>query len=230
MTYIKYNEKNPFNVTLVEYDNEMEAIIDGAIKAGQFEVDLINNREALWFNERLTLIRDARSKLLTAFDKYKTNVQYGVATESNSQHSIVVNWYQSLLDLKDEAFINVPEQIKYYIKEWYKVIEIIDKRYGKIGNVCVLKNALKEVEYIPLSEVQVNYQGENISLEKYMTLQDEKNSVLEQKIKSLEEAIAAFEERTTKLMATVSNAATTALQVAQNQSIQIETINQEVFK
>ena len=69
-----------------------------------------------------------------------------------------------------------------------------------------------------------------ISLEKYMTLQDEKNRVLEQKIKSLEEAIAAFEERTTKLMTTVSNAATTALQVAQNQSIQIETINQEVFK
>lgn len=117
MTYVKYNEKNPFNVTLVEYDNEMEAIIDGAIKAGQFEVDLINNREALWFNGRLTLIRDARSKLLTAFDKYKTNVQYGVVTESNAQHSIVVNWYQSLLDLKDEAFINVPEQIKYYFKE-----------------------------------------------------------------------------------------------------------------
>lgn len=110
------------------------------------------------------------------------------------------------------------------------MIEIIDKRYGKIGNVCVLKNALKEVEYIPLSEVQVNYQGKNISLEKYMTLQDEKNNTLEQKIKSLEEAIAAFEERTTKLMSTVSNAATTALQVAQNQSIQIETINQEVFK
>lgn len=110
------------------------------------------------------------------------------------------------------------------------MIEIIDKRYGKIGNVCVLKNNLREVEYIPLSEVQVNYQGEYIPLGKYMSLQDEKNSILEQKIKSLEEAITAFEERTTKLMATVSNAATTALQVAQNQSIQIETINQEVFK
>lgn len=106
-----------------------------------------------------------------------------------------------------------------------------DKRIADKGCVCILKNKFtKEVEYIPLSEVQVNYQGKNISLEKYMTLQDEKNSVLEQKIKSLEEAIAAFEERTTKLMATVSNAATTALQVAQNQSIQIETINQEVFK
>lgn len=110
------------------------------------------------------------------------------------------------------------------------MIEIIDKRYGKIGNVCVLKNALKEVEYIPLSKVQVNYQGEFIPLEKYMSLQDEKNNTLEQKIKSLEEAITAFEEQTTKLMATVSKAATTALQVAQNQSIQIETINQEVFK
>lgn len=106
-----------------------------------------------------------------------------------------------------------------------------DKRIADKGCVCILKNKFtKEVEYLPLSEVQVNYQVEFIPLEKYMSLQDEKNSVLEQKIKSLEEAIAAFEERTTKLMATVSNAATTALQVAQNQSIQIETINQEVFK
>lgn len=106
-----------------------------------------------------------------------------------------------------------------------------DKRIADKGCVCILKNKFtKEVEYLPLSEVQVNYQGKNISLEKYMTLQNEKNNILEQKIKSLEEAIAAFEERTTKLMATASNAATTALQVAQNQSIQIETINQEVFK
>lgn len=106
-----------------------------------------------------------------------------------------------------------------------------DKRIADKGCVCILKNKFtKEVEYLPLSEVQVNYQGEFIPLENYMSLQDKKNRVLEQKIKSLEEAITAFEERTTKLMATVSNAATTALQVAQNQSIQIETINQEVFK
>lgn len=106
-----------------------------------------------------------------------------------------------------------------------------DKRIADKGCVCILKNKFtKEVEYLPLSEVQVNYQGEFIPLEKYMSLQDKKNTDLEQKIKSLEEAIAAFEERITKLMATVSNAATTALQVVQNQSIQIETINQEVFK
>lgn len=106
-----------------------------------------------------------------------------------------------------------------------------DKRIADKGCVCILKNKFtKEVEYLPLSEVQVNYQGEFIHLEKYMSLQDKKNTDLEQKIKSQEEAIAAFEERITKLMATVSNAATTALQVAQNQSIQIETINQEVFK
>lgn len=106
-----------------------------------------------------------------------------------------------------------------------------DKRIADKGCVCILKNKFtKEVEYLPLSEVQVNYQGEFIPLEKYMSLQDKKNTDLEQKIKSLEKAISAFEERITKLMATVSNAATTALQVAQNQSIQIETINQEVFK
>ena len=106
-----------------------------------------------------------------------------------------------------------------------------DKRIADKGCVCILKNKFtKEVEYLPLSEVQVNDQGEFIPLEKYMSLQDKKNTDLGQKIKSLEEAISAFEERITKLMATVSNAATTALQVAQNQSIQIETINQEVFK
>lgn len=114
MTYIKYNEKDPFNTTLIEYSNEMEALMNGAIKASQYEIDLIINHDALWFKGRLTLIRDARKDLLSAFDKYKTNVHYGIVVESPLEHSTILDWYQSLLDLKDEAFINVPEVIKYY--------------------------------------------------------------------------------------------------------------------
>lgn len=115
MTFIKYNENNPFNTQLIEYENELDGMFEGSIKAGQYEVDLINNREALWFKGKLMLIRDARKELLNAFDKYKTNVQYGIIIEDEEMHKYIINWYNNLLDLKDIAFINIPEKIKYYL-------------------------------------------------------------------------------------------------------------------
>ena len=106
-----------------------------------------------------------------------------------------------------------------------------DKRMADVGEVCVLKNKFtKEVEYLPLSEVHVTYENEQMSLKEFFDKQNEMINDLNDKIKNLKQIIADYQESTTKLMATVSKAATTALQVAQNQSIQIETINQEVFK
>lgn len=60
------------------------------------------------------ILRIRREPLLTAFDKYKTNVQYGIETETSKQHEINLLWYQDLKDLKESAFENVPERIAYY--------------------------------------------------------------------------------------------------------------------
>ena len=117
-----------------------------------------------------------------------------------------------------------------------------DKRIADKGCVCILKNKFtKEVEYLPLSEVNVTYENEQMSLKELFDKQIEMINELNEriiqtekrlldKISNMQQIIADYQESTTKLMATVSKAATTALQVAQNQSIQIETINQEVFK
>lgn len=60
-------------------------------------------------------LREKRKNLLLAFDKYKTNVQYGIEEESVIQHNKIMEWYHDLLDLKSEAFNNVPAKIQYYL-------------------------------------------------------------------------------------------------------------------
>ena len=60
-------------------------------------------------------LRSRREQLLIAFDKYKSNVQYGIERETQMQHESMIAWYEDLLDLETSAFENVPERIKYYL-------------------------------------------------------------------------------------------------------------------
>jgi hypothetical protein len=60
-------------------------------------------------------LRAQREPILKAFDIYKTNVQYGIDTETAEEHLIIIMWYQDLLDLKESAFINIPDKIKRYM-------------------------------------------------------------------------------------------------------------------
>ena len=60
-------------------------------------------------------LRDVRKKYLEAFDKYKTNVVYGIKEETEERHYMISNWYKSLLDLDISSFQEVPEEIKYYL-------------------------------------------------------------------------------------------------------------------
>lgn len=62
------------------------------------------------------LKRSLRQPLLTAFDIYKSNVYYGVIMESAAEHTAILEWYQSLLDLDRAAIENPPAAIKKYIK------------------------------------------------------------------------------------------------------------------
>lgn len=81
---------------------------------GAFIVDEDKKQEIA--NEQVKVdLRGQRSKLLKAFDTYKTNVSYGVEVETEAQHDEILVWYQDLLDLKATAFENVPECIEYYL-------------------------------------------------------------------------------------------------------------------
>ena len=61
-------------------------------------------------NHRLTNLREQRSGLLMAFDKWEKAVLRGRETDDEN----IMQWYQDLLDLKESAFENVPERVKYY--------------------------------------------------------------------------------------------------------------------
>ena len=65
--------------------------------------------------DRLNSLRARRKVLLEAFDKYKSNVNYGIIVENEITRSIIVAWYNDLLDLKENAFEEIPEAIKYYL-------------------------------------------------------------------------------------------------------------------
>lgn len=61
--------------------------------------------------------RQLREPILRAFDIYKSNVYYGVVTETDAEHYEILYWYQLLLDLDEYALNNVPKAIAKYIKE-----------------------------------------------------------------------------------------------------------------
>lgn len=56
-------------------------------------------------------LRNKRKPLLVAFDKWEKAVLRGREEDSKE----IMEWYQNILDLNEEAFNNVPERIKYYL-------------------------------------------------------------------------------------------------------------------
>ena len=58
-------------------------------------------------------LRELRVNILKAFDIYKTNVIYGIEEDTNKEE--ILAWYQQILDLEQEAFNNIPEQIQKYM-------------------------------------------------------------------------------------------------------------------
>lgn len=67
-------------------------------------------RIALEKQERL---RQQRTVLLNAFDRYKLNVSVGIESDQNIKEELL-NWYHMVLDLEEDAILNPPAKIKYY--------------------------------------------------------------------------------------------------------------------
>lgn len=70
------------------------------------------------FNENGSKIakRSLREPILKAFDIYKSNVYYGIITETEEERTKILAWYQDLLDLKESALGNVPKKVEEYLK------------------------------------------------------------------------------------------------------------------
>lgn len=65
--------------------------------------------------QKLDELRTKRKPLLQAFDCYKTNVNYGIENETEEQKLLILEWYNAILNLNEQAISNVPEKIQYYM-------------------------------------------------------------------------------------------------------------------
>jgi hypothetical protein len=68
------------------------------------------------------IFRDQPQGILAAYDTYASNTAIhallsGVQTASSEVHSVLA-WKQDLLDLKTEAFTNIPEKVGYYYTKY----------------------------------------------------------------------------------------------------------------
>lgn len=59
-------------------------------------------------------LRSKRAKAFKAFDIYKSNVEYGIISETAETKAKIIKWYNACLNLEFEAINNVPSEIKRY--------------------------------------------------------------------------------------------------------------------
>lgn len=60
-------------------------------------------------------IRQLREPLLKAFDIYKSNIAYGVETETDLERSEIMSWYYGLLEKEVNALEHIPLKIQRYL-------------------------------------------------------------------------------------------------------------------
>ena len=61
------------------------------------------------------VLRQQRAKLFMAFDIYKSNVKYGLITETDEVHQRIASWYLLALDLDYNAITNYPSELDRYL-------------------------------------------------------------------------------------------------------------------
>lgn len=97
---IDLNDEQMHNLAFLKYDeNHHEVYIDEDEKK----------------NYQMDKLKEKRKSLLIAFDKYKSNIQYGIQQETEQQKETILKWYQKVLDLDAEAIHNPPKEIAYYL-------------------------------------------------------------------------------------------------------------------
>ncbi len=64
----------------------------------------------------LVLKRHLRVPLLEAFDIHKSNIAYGVETETDAERASCIAWYRRLLDLDTDAIVNPPPCVSRHVR------------------------------------------------------------------------------------------------------------------
>lgn len=125
-TFGKINHiiKNDESIIAIDNDLFNECV---SLKSKGYDVELddnlniiksLNETKLIRIKERkFKDLREYRKILLEAFDKYKSNINYGIAIEDEETRAIIVSWYSDLLNLVESAFEedNIPSEIKYYL-------------------------------------------------------------------------------------------------------------------
>lgn len=111
----KFNcQSFPIDETAIEVEQEVLDLI-----GVKYCFDVENNRVIDYDNSedlriaKLEELRQLRTPLLQAFDIYKSNVNYGIEADVNRVE--IITWYNSILDLDEEAINNPPEEIRRYM-------------------------------------------------------------------------------------------------------------------
>ena len=63
----------------------------------------------------VVVLRQKREKLFKAFDIYKSNIEYGLITETDEVHQRISSWYLLALDLDYNAITNYPPELDRYL-------------------------------------------------------------------------------------------------------------------
>ena len=63
----------------------------------------------------VVVLRQKRGKLFKAFDIYKSNIEYGLITETDEAHQRIASWYLLALDLDYNAITNYPPELDRYL-------------------------------------------------------------------------------------------------------------------
>ena len=121
--YYYFNKKTMSFSSIRENEEDKEFSIE-EVETILKEINNSNNTKTLGTNENgypvvisfnneilIENLRNKRVPLLLAFDKWEKAVIRGREEDSAE----IMQWYQDLLDLKEEAFENVPERINYYM-------------------------------------------------------------------------------------------------------------------
>lgn len=114
--YFDKINKSVFTIENFEYQCRENQDIEITKESYEQFINNLNNKVETE-EQKLNKLRSRRIKLLEAFDKYKSNVNYGIVAENLDTRAIIVAWYNDLLNLVEEAFIeeNIPSEIKYYL-------------------------------------------------------------------------------------------------------------------
>lgn len=96
----KFRQYRAFSKLVFDDAGNLVDIVEDTEKKAAWEAEEAANQPDP-LEENLKAVRRQRARYLKAFDIYKSNVSYGVETETEEQKAEVLAWYSALLDITE---------------------------------------------------------------------------------------------------------------------------------